>query len=190
MRRLLRHRPSPTLGVAFVALFVALSGVAYGVATVGTSDLKNGAVTSKKIRNNTIRTQDIRNRTIRGKDVRNNTLTSKQIKDPEAYHEVGATGEPAFKNGANNFGGGFSTTAFFKDTDGVVHLKGTLSATNGTVAFTLPEGYRPTQTLDNGVIASGAIGYVYIRPNGDVEVHGPAGLGNYGLDPLSFRAEG
>jgi hypothetical protein len=186
--------------VALLALFVALSGVAYGVATIGTNDIKNGAVTSKKIRNNTIRTRDIRNNTIRSKDVRNHTLrgrdvhsetiTANEIRDPEAYHEVGTAGEIPFQNGATNFGAGFSTAAYFKDNDGIVHLKGTVRANNGTVAFTLPPGYRPSQILDNGVIVSGTIGYVYIRPNGDVEVHGPAGFGNYGLDPLSFRATG
>jgi hypothetical protein len=38
------------------------------VATIGTSDLKRGAVTSSKIRNNTIRSTDVRNRTLRFRD--------------------------------------------------------------------------------------------------------------------------
>src|SRR5215218_270765 len=174
MPKIPRRRPSPALVIASIALFVSLGGVAYGVATIGTSDLRNGAVTSRKIRNNTIRTQDIRNRTIRGRDIRNNTITSTQIRDPEAYHEVGTPGEPPFKNGATNFGSGFSTAAFFKDNDGIVHLKGTVKAKQalqGKVVFTLPSAYRPSQILDIGVIASGATGFVYIRPNGEVEVN-------------------
>ena len=48
------HRPSPALAVAMLALLVALSGTAYAAVTlapnsVGTAQLKNGAVTLTKI---------------------------------------------------------------------------------------------------------------------------------------------
>ena len=48
------HRPSPALVIAVLALFVALSGTAYAAVTltpnsVGTAQLKNGAVTLTKI---------------------------------------------------------------------------------------------------------------------------------------------
>ena len=48
------HRPSPALVVAMIALLVALSGTAYAAVTlapnsVGTAQLKNGAVTLTKI---------------------------------------------------------------------------------------------------------------------------------------------
>jgi hypothetical protein len=60
MSRIRPSLPSPALVIALVALFVSLGGVAYGVATIGTSDIKNQAVTSKKIRNGTIRSRDVR----------------------------------------------------------------------------------------------------------------------------------
>jgi len=56
------HRPSPAMVVACLALFIAMSGVSYGVAT--------GFIDSREIRNNTIR----------GKDVRNGALTGKELK--------------------------------------------------------------------------------------------------------------
>ena len=56
------HRPSPAMVVACIALFVAMGGVSYGVAT--------GFIDSREIRNNTIR----------GKDVRNGALTGKEMK--------------------------------------------------------------------------------------------------------------
>jgi hypothetical protein len=180
--------------VALIALFVALGGVGYAAATIG----------SAQIRNNSIRTQDIRNRTIRGKDIRSNSVAAKQIKNPERYHEVGTPGEPAFKNGAANFvptdkngnplPNPYSTTAFLKDNEGFVHLRGTLSAVDtGRVAFTLPSGYRPRRILDIGVIAGNfsggnSIGYVYVHPNGDVELGGVRGQANYALDSVSFLA--
>ena len=186
MRRLLRYRPSPAMVVALIALFVALGGVGYAATRIGSAQIKN----------NSIRTQDIRNGTIRGKDVRRKTITGKQIKNPEAFHEVGAAGQPPFKNGAKNFASTdpavhYSTAAFFKDNEGIVHLKGTVTATHGKVAFTLPPRYRPRSILDIGVIAGtsggNSIGYVYVHPNGDVELGGVAGAANYGLDSVSFR---
>src|SRR5215208_995242 len=93
MTRLLRHKPSPAMIVALISLFVALGGVGYAAATIGSAQIKN----------NSIRTQDIRNRTIRGRDIRSNSIAAKQIKNPERYHEVGTAGEPAFKNGSGNF---------------------------------------------------------------------------------------
>ena len=56
------HRPSPAMVVACTALFVALGGVSYGVAT--------GYIDSREIKNNTIR----------GKDVKNGALTGKELK--------------------------------------------------------------------------------------------------------------
>ncbi len=61
MKRFIR-RPSPAMVVACVALFVALGGVSYGVAT--------GYIDSREIKNNTIR----------GKDVKNGALTGKELK--------------------------------------------------------------------------------------------------------------
>lgn len=63
MKRLTSARPSPALVVAFVALFVALGGVSYGVAT--------GSIDSREIKNNTVQ----------GKDVRNGTLSSSDLGD-------------------------------------------------------------------------------------------------------------
>jgi hypothetical protein len=65
-------------------------------------------------------------------------------KNVEAWHEVGAAGQPAFENGWVNYGGSFATAAFYKDTLGVVHLRGlVMSGTAGTTIFQLPVGYRP-----------------------------------------------
>lgn len=188
MTRLLRYRPSPAMVVACISLFVALGGVGYAATKIGSGQIKN----------NSIRTQDIRNRTIRGKDVRGNTLTAKQIKDPERYHEVGSGGQPPFQNGAVNFantkpGGDFSRAGFLKDNEGFVHLRGTVRVTTPSpsgqaVIFTLPRGYRPAHILDVATIASSTTAFVYVHPNGDVEVGGVVGQADYALDSITFRA--
>jgi hypothetical protein len=63
VKRLIKHRPSPAFVIACIALFVALGGVSYAVAT--------GSIDSREIRNNTIQ----------GKDVRNGTLSSSDLGD-------------------------------------------------------------------------------------------------------------
>jgi hypothetical protein len=55
------RRPSHATVVAYLALLVALGGSAYAVTKVGTNDLKNNAVTGKKIRNGTVGAADLKN---------------------------------------------------------------------------------------------------------------------------------
>ena len=55
-----RRLPSPSLAISILALFVSLGGVGYAAATIGTSQIKNGAVTTRKIHNSTIRSRDVR----------------------------------------------------------------------------------------------------------------------------------
>ena len=55
-------------------------------------------------------------------------------------------GAPKFQNDWKNYGGEFNTAAFFRDSLGIVHLKGLLtnsSEAGGKVIFQLPQGYRP-----------------------------------------------
>lgn len=60
MRRLSQgRRPSPALVISLIALFVSVSGVAWAAATIGTNDIKNGAVTKKKLHQNAVSTKKI-----------------------------------------------------------------------------------------------------------------------------------
>jgi hypothetical protein len=81
MKRLLRHRPSPAMIVAVIALFLAMGGVGYAAATIRSGDVVNNTLRSRDIRNNTVLGKDIRNRTIRGRDVRRNTLDGTRINE-------------------------------------------------------------------------------------------------------------
>lgn len=59
MKRLIRHRPSPAMVVALLALFVALAGTSYAAVSlpknsVGARQLKKGAVTPPKVAKTTI----------------------------------------------------------------------------------------------------------------------------------------
>jgi hypothetical protein len=109
----------------------------------------------------------------------------------EPYRAINSPGQPPFKNGWTNVGSGFSTAAFYRDSIGVVHLKGNLSnATSATVAFTLPVGYRPSQNLfmpAAGGPAAGAANLV-IETDGDaIPTCAAAGPCIAGIDGLTFR---
>jgi hypothetical protein len=81
VKSILRRRPSPALVIALIALFISLSGVAYGVATgsIDSREIKNNAVRSRDLRNNDIRTRDLRNNEIRGRDIRNSTVQGRDV---------------------------------------------------------------------------------------------------------------
>lgn len=68
MRRAFKHRPSPALVLALLALFVALGGTSYAVAT--------GSIDSREIKNNTVRSGDTRDRTLLVRDFASRTLTA------------------------------------------------------------------------------------------------------------------
>lgn len=62
-------------------------------------------------------------------------------------HVVGAVGEPAFQNSWVNYDttGNFQTARFYKDVTNHVRINGRVKSGTGTI-FTLPAGYRPSQT--------------------------------------------
>lgn len=106
----------------------------------------------------------------------------------EGWHEIDATGEPAFSNSWVNYGAGYNTAAFFKDPNGVVHLKGLIkSGTVTSAVFTLPSGYRPAATEVQPIVSNGAAGYIDIQNNGVLKVVGGSSAWA-SLDGITFRA--
>src|SRR3954447_24257382 len=82
MKRLSRYRPSPAMIVALISLFVALGGVGYAAATIGSSQIKNNSVRGKDIRNRTITRKDVKKNTLGGTTIKESSL--KQV--PDAAH--------------------------------------------------------------------------------------------------------
>jgi hypothetical protein len=68
-----------------LALFVALGGTSYAVAT--------GSIDSREIKNNSIRSGDIRNNNIRGADIRNNNIRSGDVRNGTLLEEDFAAGQ-------------------------------------------------------------------------------------------------
>jgi hypothetical protein len=69
------------MAIACIALFVALGGVSYGVATgsIDSREIADNTVRSKDIRNNSVYTRDIRNNDVRDIDIRNGTVKGRDI---------------------------------------------------------------------------------------------------------------
>lgn len=112
--------------------------------------------------------------------------TEKAAIAQEAWHLIGAGGEPAFQNAWVNFGGAYETAGFFKDTLGRVHLKGLVKdGVIGAAIFTLPAGYRPPLSQLFAVPSNDAYGHIRITGAGVVEA--PVGDNTWvAIDGISF----
>jgi hypothetical protein len=69
-------RGAPAMVIAVIALFVALGGAyAIGAGFIGTGDLKNQAVTNKKIKKKTIKANRVKDDTLTGQQVNEASLS-------------------------------------------------------------------------------------------------------------------
>ena len=197
---------------------------------VRSTDLRNNDVRTRDLRNNDVRGGDVRNSTLTGGDVANDGLTGSDVLEsslgqvpsatsansantannlaaPEGFHEVGAPGEPSFQNGCSTSAvGHLETPGFYKDHEGRVHLKGSVTCpSSNQIAFQLPPGYRPADgkalamatwcpgtgcggdSVNAVIFGAGVTGPgVTGTPDGSVFVSGTS----QSLDGVSFRAEG
>ena len=72
-KRIRFSRPSPALAIACIALFVAMGGVSYGVAT--------GSIDSREIKDGSIRNPDFKNGTLRGQEAKRDGFGGGAIKE-------------------------------------------------------------------------------------------------------------
>jgi hypothetical protein len=109
----------------------------------------------------------------------------------EDWHEVGATGEIAFENSwANRASGNDATAAFYKDPFNVVWIGGVIdTGASGTVAFTLPSEYRPSNDVEFPVLQVGltSAGSVKIDTSGQATVTYGVGATAVHLSNIHFR---
>ncbi len=82
MKRLMRHRPSPAMVIACIALGIALTGTSVAAVTalapnsVGTAQIRPNAVTAAKIKNANVTGAKIARNAITGSKVLNRSLTA------------------------------------------------------------------------------------------------------------------
>ncbi len=153
---------------------------------------------------------DTVNCVVGGTAVANVDLTITGSIPQEAWTLVGSGGAaPAFQNNWTNFDASattYDTAGFFRDKNGIVHLKGVVKGLAdvavwpGTIIFRLPGGYTPmsrevhiVQVGDDATIGSGnEICRLDIERNGDVcIVFTTAGYYRWlSLEGITFRASG
>jgi hypothetical protein len=76
-----RFRPSPELVIALLALFFALGGIGYAAATIGTSDIKNGAVTEAKLHDNSVTSVKISASQVQSTDIAGQAVNGSKVEN-------------------------------------------------------------------------------------------------------------
>ena len=128
--------------MATVAVFVALGGTSYAIATgsIDSREIKNNTVRSKDIRDNTATTRDLRNNSARGIDVRNNSLTGADVLE-SSLGTVPSAGSADRANTANS-----ANAATSADTAGNASALGGLG----------PDAFARSSSIRSGQADSGA----------------------------------
>jgi hypothetical protein len=126
MRAVLRHRPSPAMVVACIALTIALGGTSYAAirlpaGSVGTKQLKKNAVTSPKVKNNALTGADV--------------LESSLAQVPSAASAVSAANATNATNASSATTAGTANAAFSTFHDGSIPLPDSLGT---TATLTIP----------------------------------------------------
>jgi hypothetical protein len=205
--------------VSCMALFFALGGFAVAATrlaknSVGTKQIKNNSITAAKIKDGAITGTKIQTDSLTGIQINASTLgtvpraqVANSIAAPETWHEVGKPGAPGFlgewENGALPQ---LESVAFYRDLQGVVHLRGlaiNMGDTQSEPIFRLPAGYRPANgkelrfavtcycNTNSGPSFTGPLAIfgtgtaIYGGGEGDVIAPG----NDVSLDGVTFRAE-
>jgi hypothetical protein len=139
--------------VSTLALFVLLGGTAWAVAagSVGTRELKDGAVTTPKLRDRAV--------------------TQAKLAP------LGAVRRATLDDSWVNHGQGYAAAGYFRDRSGLIHLRGAVQGSAGTI-FRLPRGWRPK---------GGARSFGAVTIRGDGSVRASADAEFLPLDGIVFR---
>ena len=179
MKESLRSKLTFSNVIALIALFIAIGGSAYAATqlkknSVGTKQIKNGAVTGIKIKKQTITGKNINLAKLGMVPSAANAGTAgtaNALTAPEASRVVGASGQPPFLDGSSSnteFLGAIKLppVGFYKDHEGIVHLEGLAkvgpeeSPIKGLI-FNLPSGYRPASGTSQ-IFTFGSSGIVIV----------------------------
>ena len=88
-----------------------------------------------------------------------------------------------------NYGGDYQTAQYMKDEFGVVHIRGFVKGSlDDTVAFVLPNGYRPAKRVDFEIVQNSSFGVCIVLANGEVKVRGSGVKINCSFGYISFVA--
>lgn len=83
----------------------------------------------------------------------------------------------------NTYGSPYAAVEFVKDSNGFVHVKGTVTGGSGVI-FTFPAGFRPTDVLIFPTFAEGTLDRLVVNPAGEVTC--VTGTVSIDLSPIRF----
>ncbi len=200
--------------MATIAVFIALGGASYAAVklpknSVGSEQIKNGAITGAKIKNGAVTGAKIDLAGL-GQVPSAGTATSATnaahaATATEATHAASADSasslaapEPVhvvteFENAFHNLGEGFEKAGYYRDRQCEVHLQGTITGDPGRVAFNLPEGFRPPGDIWAAAPTGSIPGYLEVLADGSVRVgvyEGANAERSWALDGMTFRVAG
>jgi hypothetical protein len=196
-----RFRRDPLIGnvLGLVALFVALGGVAWAAATINSKDVVNNSLKSVDLKEDKgVKGVDVVPESLEGDDIEEGSLSQvpsavdAEFLDGSTASDFALAGSEGWQPLVlrsdpsachwQNFGNGFNPPAFFRDRAGVVHLRGMITAVDGTgnncgglapndsmpLASPLPQGYRPANTELVMITAANKPGRLDVFANGDL----------------------
>lgn len=185
-------RPSPALVISIIALVVALGGTSYAAFKVGTKNIKNGAVTTKKLHNGAVTGKKLNLTGVTAPNAAHATNASELGGQSASAYALAS--QPGFTDatlisGYTNYGNGFSTAGYMKDTLGFVHLTGSMNCPSGErTAFTLPAGDRPPFNVSFPIeVGGGATGQGAVLTDGSVEL-GLSSATTCSINGMTFKA--
>jgi hypothetical protein len=100
--RLGRLRPTPGVVLAAIAVFFAIAGIGYAATKIGTNQIKNGAVTGKKLHKNAVTSPKVKNHSLKKADLAFNAAGATGPQGPQGPPGSGTGGAVKFDLRANS----------------------------------------------------------------------------------------
>ncbi len=168
--------------MATAAVFFALGGGAWAVATA-----QRNSVVSKSIRDGEVRNRDLDDGAVSAAKLKTPAqFTSLGL--PDAFGGCGAVGN----TWANLSPDVNQRVSYYRDPAGIVHLRGVAVKCNAALnqGLVLPSGFRPEKSQIYGPLFSFGNGRLNIDANGVVSPFPPSAAGSWvSLDGISFRCD-
>jgi hypothetical protein len=186
--------------MATAAVIIALGGTATAAVVItSNSQVASNTISGHKppsgkhsnLISGSVNGQDLAANSVNGTKVADHSIKNADVSLTIEHRVIGGgPAQPAFQNGWVVANPAFETPAFGKDASGVVHLEGFVHNDTATIStiFTLPPGYRPSETVEEPVkiTSNGPIGYVTIANDGTVQ--SSIGTNDVHLDGVTFPA--
>jgi hypothetical protein len=137
VNRIKRLQPSPAMVVALIALFMAMGGVGYAAATIGSAQIKNNSVRGKDVKNYSLTGKDIKKNGIGGVTISESRLgtvpTAGALDATAVVNSGGATVRGRNVSSSARTGTGRYQVIFKRDVRACVY-----NATLGSISATAP----------------------------------------------------